>query len=78
MVARLPDGVARRLRSPLAPKPHDTTVPNSRSRWSIEAIANLREALQLYFEDGAVNLATLPTRTYQFGQVAIDAAHRLT
>jgi len=28
MVARLPDGVARRLRSPLAPKPHDTTVPN--------------------------------------------------
>jgi predicted RNase H-like HicB family nuclease len=38
-----------------------------------EAIANLREALELYFEDSAMNLDTLPTRTYQFGQVGIDA-----
>jgi len=38
-----------------------------------EAIANLREALELFFEDGPISLATLPSRTYQFGEVAIDA-----
>lgn len=38
-----------------------------------EAVANLREALELYFEDSTVSPATLPTRTYQFGEVAIDA-----
>jgi predicted RNase H-like HicB family nuclease len=38
-----------------------------------EAIANLREALELHFEDGTDDLATLPTRTYQFGEVAIEA-----
>jgi predicted RNase H-like HicB family nuclease len=38
-----------------------------------EAIANLREALELYFEDSAISLDALPTRTYQFGEVAIDA-----
>ena len=38
-----------------------------------EAIANLREALELYFEDDTTKVAMLPTRTYQFGEVAIDA-----
>ena len=31
-----------------------------------EAIANLREALELYFEDHKVSLADLPPRTSQF------------
>lgn len=38
-----------------------------------EAIANLQEALELYFEDHSVRLADLPSRTYQFGEVAIHA-----
>jgi predicted RNase H-like HicB family nuclease len=38
-----------------------------------QAVANLQEALALYFEDGATVLADLPPRTYQFGEVAVDA-----
>ena len=38
-----------------------------------EAVLNLREALELYFEDHHAGLATLPPRTYQFGEVAINA-----
>jgi len=38
-----------------------------------EAVANLQEALELYFEDHEDNLAQLPPRTYQFGEVAIHA-----
>lgn len=38
-----------------------------------EAIANLREALELYFEDHKASLAELPPRTYQFGEVAVHA-----
>lgn len=38
-----------------------------------EAIANLREALELYFEDHSTSLADLPPRTYQFGEVAVHA-----
>lgn len=38
-----------------------------------EAAANLREALELYFEDHTSILADLPPRTYQFGEVAIHA-----
>jgi hypothetical protein len=49
-----------------------------RSEQHEQVVDRVREALELYFEDGAVNLATLPTRINQFGQVAIDAAHRLT
>lgn len=38
-----------------------------------EAIANLKEALELYFEDHPSSLVTLPPRTYQFGEVAVHA-----
>ena len=38
-----------------------------------EAIASLREALELHFENSPISLDTLPTRKYQFGQVAIGA-----
>lgn len=38
-----------------------------------EAIANLREALELYFEDHTGGLADLPPRTYRFGEVSVDA-----
>jgi predicted RNase H-like HicB family nuclease len=38
-----------------------------------EAVANLHEALELYFEDHTASLADLPPRTYQFGEVAIHA-----
>ncbi|MBZ0092141.1 MAG: type II toxin-antitoxin system HicB family antitoxin [Sulfuricellaceae bacterium] len=38
-----------------------------------EAIANLQEALELYFEDHSAGLADLPPRTYQFGEVAVHA-----
>jgi predicted RNase H-like HicB family nuclease len=38
-----------------------------------EAVANLREALELYFEDHPASLADLPPRTYQFGEVAVHA-----
>jgi predicted RNase H-like HicB family nuclease len=38
-----------------------------------QAIANLREALELFFENDSIKLATLPSRTYQFGEVDIDA-----
>jgi predicted RNase H-like HicB family nuclease len=38
-----------------------------------EAVANLHEALELYFEDHTASLAELPPRTYQFGEVAIHA-----
>ncbi|MCX7173726.1 MAG: type II toxin-antitoxin system HicB family antitoxin [Proteobacteria bacterium] len=34
-----------------------------------EAVANLQEALELYFEDHEIGLAQLPPRTYQFGEV---------
>lgn len=38
-----------------------------------EAVANLQEALELYFEDHGATLAELPPRTYQFGKVAVHA-----
>jgi predicted RNase H-like HicB family nuclease len=38
-----------------------------------EAIANLREALELYFDDHASDLTDLPPRAYQFGEVTIHA-----
>jgi len=38
-----------------------------------EAVANLREALELFFEDHAVNLTDIPPRIYQFGEVAVHA-----
>lgn len=38
-----------------------------------EAVANLKEALELYFEDHEDTLAELPPRTYQFGEVAVHA-----
>jgi len=38
-----------------------------------EAVANLQEALELYFEDHQASLAELPPRTYQFGEVAVNA-----
>ena len=38
-----------------------------------EAVANLREALELYFEDHTASLADIPPRTYQFGEVAVHA-----
>lgn len=37
------------------------------------AVANLQEALELYFEDHEAVLAQLPPRTYQFGEVAVHA-----
>jgi predicted RNase H-like HicB family nuclease len=36
-------------------------------------VANLREALELYFEDHETSLTELPPRTYQFGEVAVHA-----
>jgi predicted RNase H-like HicB family nuclease len=38
-----------------------------------EAVANLQEALELYFEDHEATLAELPPRTYRFGEVAVHA-----
>lgn len=38
-----------------------------------EAVANLQEALELYFEDHRTILIELPPRTYQFGEVAVHA-----
>jgi predicted RNase H-like HicB family nuclease len=38
-----------------------------------EAVANLQEALELYFEDHGTALTDLPPRTYQFGEVAVHA-----
>lgn len=38
-----------------------------------EAVANLKEALELYFEDHEGSLAELQPRTYQFGEVAVHA-----
>ncbi len=38
-----------------------------------EAVANLQEALELYFEDHRTVLIELPPRTYQFGEVAVHA-----
>lgn len=38
-----------------------------------QAVANLQEALELYFEDHGDDLAKLPPRTYQFGEVAVHA-----
>ena len=37
------------------------------------AVANLREALELYFEDHTSALAELPPRTYQFGELVVHA-----
>ena len=37
------------------------------------AVANLREALELYFEDHTSVLAELPPRTYQFGELVVHA-----
>ncbi|MDP1613783.1 MAG: type II toxin-antitoxin system HicB family antitoxin [Sulfuritalea sp.] len=39
------------------------------------AVANLREALELYFEDRITQLAELPCRTYRLGQVVIRPTH---
>lgn len=36
-----------------------------------EAIANLQEALELYFEEIETSLTDLPSRTYRFGEVAV-------
>lgn len=38
-----------------------------------EAVTNLKEALELYFEDHESNLAELPPRTYRFGEIAVHA-----
>jgi len=38
------------------------------------AVANLREALELYFDDRITQLAELPCRTYRLGQVVIRPA----
>ena len=38
-----------------------------------EAIANLQEALELYFDDHASDLTALPARAYQFGEVVVHA-----
>ena len=38
-----------------------------------DAIANLRESLELYFDHHAASLAGLPDRDYQFGEVSINA-----
>ena len=38
-----------------------------------EAVANLQEALELYFEDHRTVLVELPPRTYQFGELAVHA-----
>ena len=38
-----------------------------------EALANLQEALDLYFEERETSLADLPSRTYRFGKVAVRA-----
>lgn len=38
-----------------------------------EAVANLQEALELYFENNENALAAVPPRTYQFGEVAVNA-----
>jgi predicted RNase H-like HicB family nuclease len=37
----------------------------------IEAIANLREALELYFEDCPANLLEIQPRVYQLGEVSV-------
>ncbi len=38
-----------------------------------ETMANLQEALELYFEEHRTVLVELPPRTYQFGEVAVHA-----
>ena len=38
-----------------------------------EAVAALKEALELYFEDHTDTLSHLPPRTYQFGEVVVNA-----
>lgn len=38
-----------------------------------EAVASLQEALELYFEGNETSPTDLPTRTYQFGEVAVHA-----
>ena len=38
-----------------------------------DAIANLRESLELYFDHHTACLAGLPHRDYQFGEVSIHA-----
>lgn len=38
-----------------------------------EAVASLQEALELYFERNETRPTDLPTRTYQFGEVAVHA-----
>jgi len=39
----------------------------------LEAVSNLKEALELYFENRQINLIDLPTRTYQLGEIAVQA-----
>lgn len=38
-----------------------------------KAVANLKEALELYFQDHESTLAELPPRVYQFGEVVVHA-----
>ena len=38
-----------------------------------EAVAALKEALELFFEDHSDTLNHLPPRTYQFGEVMVHA-----
>jgi predicted RNase H-like HicB family nuclease len=45
----------------------------SDGRTEQEAVANLQEALELFFENHDDSLAKLPPRTYQFGEVAVHA-----
>ena len=39
----------------------------------MEALVNLREALELYFEGNETGLTDLPPRTYQFGEITVHA-----
>jgi predicted RNase H-like HicB family nuclease len=42
----------------------------------IEAIANLREALELYFEDCPANLPEIQSRIYQLGEVSVGSKRK--
>lgn len=39
------------------------------------ALIHLHEALELHFEDRGTDLANLPARRYQFGQVVVRSPH---
>lgn len=44
----------------------------SDGRTELEAVANLQQALELYFEDGEATMAELPPRRYRFGEVVVS------